>query len=235
MFVNYAHRGASHYAPDSTRAAFDLGIKMQANGIETDLHLTKDGHVVLFHNDNLDGKSSGTGPLKEHTLKELKAMDFGSWKDEKYKGEPILTLKEFAEEYFKYDLTFALELKAAGCEEETLAVIKQYDVYDKVFVTSFHYEYLVKMRELDDRVRLSYLVREATDENCQMVKDINGSQLCPQACFTEKEHVDKVNSYGLRARIWGISSLELMEKMCGFDIAGMTVNFPDKLKEFLDK
>ena len=71
MFVNYAHRGASAYAPDSTMAAFDLGLAMKANGIETDLQKTKDGRIVLFHNEALDGRSSGTGKLAEHTYEDL--------------------------------------------------------------------------------------------------------------------------------------------------------------------
>lgn len=233
MFINYAHRGASEYAPDSTKAAFDLGIKMNANGIETDLHRTKDGHIVLFHNNNLDNRSSGTGPLKDYTLAELKEMDFGSWKDEKYKYEKILTLEEFAELYFRLDLTFALELKAPDCEEGTLEIIKKYNVENKVFVTSFFFEYLEKMRGLDENIRLGWLIGKTTEEHCQKLLAIKGSQVCPQADFTEKEDIDLINSYGLRTRIWGISCVELMKKMCAFDIDGMTCNFPDKLYEYL--
>lgn len=233
MFVNYAHRGASEYAPDSTIAAFDMGIKMNANGIETDLHKTKDGHIVLFHNDNLDNRSSGTGPIKEYTLAELKEMDFGAWKDPKYAGEKILTLEEFAEKYFHLDLTFALELKAPDCEKETLDIIKKYNVTDKVFVTSFQFEYLQKVRALNKDVRLGWLVRKPDKEVCEKLLTINGSQMCPQAYFVEKEDVDLINSYGLRTRVWGISNIELMEKMCSFDIDGMTCNFPDKLYKYL--
>ena len=233
MFINYAHRGASEYAPDSTKVAFDLGIKMNANGIETDLHKTKDGHIVLFHNNNLDGRSSGTGPLKDYTLAELKEMEFGAWKDEKFKGEKILTLEEFAELYFHLDLTFALELKAPDCEKETLDIIKKYNIEDKVFVTSFFFEYLEKMRSLDENIRLGWLIGKTTEEQCRKLLTIKGSQICPQAGLTEKEDVDMINSYGFRTRIWGVSSIELMEKMCGFDIDGMTCNFPDKLYEYL--
>lgn len=233
MFINYAHRGASEYAPDSTKAAFDMGIKMNANGIETDLHRTKDGHIVLFHNNNLDGKSSGTGPLKEHTLAELKEMDFGAWKDEKYKGEKILTLEEFAELYFHLDLTFALELKAPDCEEKTLEIVKKYGVEDKVIITSFYYDFIKKVRELDKNIRIGWLIHKTDKEKCEKLKAINGNQICPQACDTEKEDIDLINSYGFRTRIWGVTCIELMEKMCQFDIDGMTCNFPDKLYEYL--
>ncbi len=233
MFINYAHRGASEYAPDSTIAAFDMGIKMNANGIETDLHKTKDGHIVLFHNDNLDNRSSGTGPIKEYTLAELKEMDFGAWKDPKYAGEKILTLEEFAQRYFHLDLTFALELKAPDCEKETLAIVEKFGVQDKVIITSFNFEYIENIRKLNKDIRIGWLVRETTDEACQALKSINGLQLCPQAFFTEKKDIDLINSYGLRARIWGITNVDLMKKMCDFDIDGMTCNYPDKLYQYL--
>ncbi len=233
MFINYAHRGASEYAPDSTKAAFDLGIKMNANGIETDLHKTKDGHIVLFHNLNLDDRSSGTGPLKAHTLEELRQMDFGSWKDEKYKGEKILTLEEFAELYFQLDLTFALELKAPDCEKETLEIVKKYGVEDKVIITSFYYEFLEKVRELDKDIRIGWLIGKTDKERCEQLKKINGNQICPQALYIEKEDVDLINSYGFRTRAWGVTSVELMKKICQFDIDGMTCNFPDKLYAYL--
>ena len=233
MFINYAHRGASEYAPDSTKVAFDMGIKMNANGIETDLQKTKDGHIVLFHNEYLNGRCSGEGPLKEYTLAELKQMDFGAWKNEKYTGEPILSLEEFGKLYFHLDLTFALELKAPDCEKETLEIVEKFGVQDKVIITSFNFEYLENIRKLNKDIRIGWLVREATDEACQALKSINGNQLCPQACFSEKKDIDLINSYGLRARIWGISNVDLMKKMCDFDIDGMTCNYPDVLYQYL--
>lgn len=234
MFINYAHRGASHYAPDSTITAFDMGLKMNANGIETDLHKTKDGHIVLFHNDYLDGRSSGTGPLKEHTLAELKELDLGSWKDPKYAGEKIVTLEEFAKRYFHLNLTFALELKAADCEKETLEIVKKYKAEDKVIITSFHFEYIQKTRELDKNIRIGWLVREVDEEKCKQLKTINGTQMCPQAAFVTKETVDLINSCGFRTRVWGIGNdVELMKKVCALDIDGMTCNYPDVLYDYL--
>ena len=235
MFVNYAHRGASAYAPDSTISAFDMGIEMQANGIETDLQRTKDGHIVLFHNLRLDGRCSGTGELKDYTLAELKEMDFGEWKDEKYKGERILTLREFAERYFHLDLTFALELKAEGCEEETLKIINEFGVRDKVYVTSFYYEYLKRVRELDKDIRISWLVLEPKDEYIEMLKAIGGSQLCPLACNATEADVERINASGLRVRMWGIGDdMVLMRRLARMDIDGMTINYPDRLEAYLE-
>lgn len=66
MFVNYAHRGASHYAPENTMIAFRKALELQANGIELDLKRTKDGKIVVFHDDEIDRVSNGTGKLEDY-------------------------------------------------------------------------------------------------------------------------------------------------------------------------
>ncbi len=236
MFINYAHRGASEYAPENTMVSFDLGIKMEANGIETDVQRTLDGEMVLFHNRTLDGRCNGTGKIADYTLAQLKEMDFGSWKDAKYAGEKIVTLEEFAEKYFHLDLTFAIELKESDCEEKTLEIVKRYNAMDKVYISSFHFEFLEKMRSLDKDIRLSWLVFDPINKNnCDRLLSIGGTQICPQTEITEKNHVEFAKSMGLEVRLWGTSTIELMKKACTLDVEGTTINFPDKLKEYLDK
>jgi len=76
----YAHRGASVAFAEHTRAAYLKAIADGADGVECDVHLTRDQHVVLLHDANLDRTSTGTGPVSEKTLEELRALDFSSWK-----------------------------------------------------------------------------------------------------------------------------------------------------------
>ena len=71
MFVNYAHRGASEYTPENTMLAFNLGIYMGANGIETDVQLTKDGIPVLFHDNTIIRMTGEEGSISDYTFDEL--------------------------------------------------------------------------------------------------------------------------------------------------------------------
>lgn len=96
----YAHRGASSAFAEHTRAAYLRALADGADGVECDVHLTKDQHLVLIHDANLDRTSDGTGPVAERTLEELRALDFSSWKGaripEEYGGiaDQLLTLDE---------------------------------------------------------------------------------------------------------------------------------------------
>ncbi len=96
----FAHRGASAEFAEHTRAAYLQAIADGADGVECDVHLTRDQHAVLIHDANLDRTSDGTGPVADRTLAELRLLDFSSWKGaripEKYgaKSEQFLTLPE---------------------------------------------------------------------------------------------------------------------------------------------
>ncbi|MEC5179218.1 glycerophosphodiester phosphodiesterase family protein [Arthrobacter sp. CG_A4] len=76
----YAHRGSSAAFAEHTRAAYLQAIADGADGVECDIHLTRDQHAVLLHDANLDRTSDGTGPVADRTLQELRLLDFSSWK-----------------------------------------------------------------------------------------------------------------------------------------------------------
>ncbi|WP_433875721.1 glycerophosphodiester phosphodiesterase [Sinomonas atrocyanea] len=96
----YAHRGASARFAEHTRAAYLQALADGADGVEGDVHLTRDQHVVLLHDANLDRTSTGTGPVAERTLAQLRELDFSSWKGVRIPDEfgaasqQLLTLPE---------------------------------------------------------------------------------------------------------------------------------------------
>ncbi|HKU30792.1 MAG TPA: glycerophosphodiester phosphodiesterase family protein [Arthrobacter sp.] len=99
----YAHRGASAAFAEHTRAAYLKAIADGADGVECDVHLTRDQQVILLHDANLDRTSDGTGPVAERTLDELRHLDFSSWKGARIpeqfgaKSDQLLTLRDLLE------------------------------------------------------------------------------------------------------------------------------------------
>jgi glycerophosphoryl diester phosphodiesterase len=89
-----AHRGASRDAPENTQAAFDLAWQQEADGIEADFRLTRDGRVVCLH-DAGTGRTAGVDlTVAEASLDELRRLDIGAWKGVRWQGERIVTLEE---------------------------------------------------------------------------------------------------------------------------------------------
>ena len=232
-FIVYAHRGASAYVPENTKIAFEKALELNANGIELDLQKTKDGKIVIFHDDVIDNKSNGKGKISEYTYQELLNFDFGSWFDSKYKNEKILLFEDFAKEFLNKDLTFAIELKVLGIENDTLDIINKYKTHDNIYITSFLYEALENTRKLNKDIKLSWLVSKINKENINKLLKIKGNQICPKAELVTQNDIELANRNGLSVRLWGIYNGEIMKKVYKFNIEGMTVNFPDKLYELI--
>lgn len=231
--INYAHRGASEYAPENTLSSFYLGLLMGANGIETDVQKTSDGALVLFHDDTIDRVTDKTGKLSDFTLSELqKVKIFGNATSGFY--DKIVTFREFLEKFSQYDIKFAIELKGEGVEEETLSLVKEFGILEKTTFTSFKFDYIKKIKELEKSARVGFLVKDPSEQDISSLLSIGGEEIAPKAenIIPEKISVWREKNLGVRA--WGVSSVALMKKMCEFKVDGMTVNFPDRLSEFLN-
>ena len=92
-----AHRGAMTHYPENTLIAFQAAIDQGAHMIEFDIHLTRDHHLVVIHDETVDRTTNGQGAVADMTLEELRGLDAGSWKDPKFAGEQIPTLQEVLE------------------------------------------------------------------------------------------------------------------------------------------
>jgi len=229
--INYAHRGASEYAPENTLSSFYLGLLQGANGIETDVRATADGALVLFHDSTVDRISDGVGRVCDYTLDQLKGLKiFGN----STRGffDRIVTLREFLERFSQYDLRFAIELKGEGVEEQTLELAKEFGIMERTTFTSFKFEYIAKVKALDPAARVGWLTSDVGDEAIERLLSIGGEEMAPQASLITPELMRKWREAGLGVRAWGVSSIALMKAMCELGVDGMTVNFPDRLSEY---
>ena len=239
-FVNYAHRGASTYCPENTMLSFYTGMYMGANGIETDVQITKDGVLVLFHDDTLNRILGIDGAIKDYTYAELLQYDVvnGNLRDK------IPTFDDFLSHFAHFDITFAIELKVTGIEREVAAMIHKYGVADKVIVTSFIFDAVAEMKRVAPELRVGYLTKltrktedgsivDIADEIVSKVIALGAYEICPKGSDITAERVAEWKRLGLGVRAWGISDTDIMKKVYDAGADGMTVNFPDKLTEYI--
>ena len=143
-----AHRGWSAKYPENTMEAFRAAAELGVDQIETDLRVTKDGELVLIHDETVDRTTDGTGLVREKTLAELKRLDAGIWKGEEFRGARIPTFLAFMEYVKEYpNLTLDLELKeypvgphretAYHVCDKTLEIVEEYGFADRVVINTF--------------------------------------------------------------------------------------------------
>ncbi len=159
-----AHRGASGEAPENTMAAFRRALEVGADGIELDVHLSKNGIPVVIHDFDLDRTTDGMGLVRGYDDDELTVLDAGSWKHPDFAAERIPLLSEVLElcQNTKEGFVLNIELKAGSSiypdiEEKVLELVKQYKMKEKVIISSYDHFALQKMRELDADIALGAL------------------------------------------------------------------------------
>ncbi len=131
-----AHRGDMEHFPENTLASFQSAIDKGADVIELDVHQTKDNEIVVHHDFYLDRHTNGQGFIGDHTLKELKRLDAGSWFDESFSSENIPTLLEVLE-IGKGKTRFEIEIKTPSkfFAKNVIKLIESNNLTDKVEIT----------------------------------------------------------------------------------------------------
>lgn len=228
-FVNYAHRGASEYCPENTLLSFYTGLYMGANGIETDVRMTRDGVAVLFHDHTLLRTTEQDGAVEDYTYEELCAFAV----QKNGLSDRIPTLTDFLDHVSHFSITLAVELKADGTEQTVADEILRRGIADKTIVTSFSLERLANMRKYAPTIRTGYLAKEVDGELLSTLLDMGVEELCPRATQVTAEDVKAWHRMGFNVRAWGVSSEELMRGVYDAGADGMTVNFPDRLTAYI--
>ena len=228
-FVNYAHRGAPSYCPENTFLSFYTGMYMGANGIETDVQMTKDGVLVLFHDDTIMRLTGAEGSIQDYTLEQLRQFTF----ENNGLTDKIVVFEDFLQQFGWRDITFAIEIKQAGIEPQVVDMIRKYNIQSKTIVTSFMFGSVRATKAYAPEQKVGLLTKEVTDELLAELKAIGAEQLCPYATDVTEETVARWHAQGFEVRAWGVKDEILMRQVYDAGAEGMTVNFPDKLTSYM--
>lgn len=261
--LNIGHRGASGYAPEHTFAAYDLALKQGADYIEQDLQLTKDGVLVVLHDETLDRTARPTaesepgdctGPVREKTLAQIKTCDVGSWfneanpeyASEEYVGLRIPTLEEVFQRYRK-STAYYIETKspeaAPGMEEELLRLMDEYGLRGpsaerwQVLIQSFSPASLQKVHAGDPELPLIQLFSSTeTSETIRSRLDATASYavgIGPSKSDVDPALVEASHDRCLDIHPYTVNEPAEMEDLIGLGVDGMFTNFPDRLDAVL--
>lgn len=234
---NIAHRGFSGKYPENTNIAFAKALtEGYCDGIEVDVHMTKDNKLVIIHDEKLDRTTTGTGYIKDHTLEELMELDAGVKYDEKYKGEKILCIKAAMELAKKYNVKLYVEIKDTvgfyeAIEEEVLDRVQAVGVEDKVVLSAYNVDTLKRIKEMQPHVKTALLVKEMTwDIRSYRYADAIS---CDYTQLT-KEAVDTIHSIGKKVIAWVVDDVDAMKAMKELRVDAVITNHPDEFSDVIN-
>lgn len=227
-----AHRGASAYRPENTLPAFDLAIAQRADMIETDLHCTRDGAIVVTHDEELAGLG-GTGEVANASLGEIRALDAGD-------GERVPTLDEMLDG-FGSRIAFNLELKRAtdrdyaGLEAQALDAVVSRGLLARTLWSSFYDSVLARLRAQASDARIGLLIsRRYPVRIFERARELGAEAIHPEAAIVDAALVEDAHAAGLAVHVFTVDDLSEMRGLLELGVDGLFTNHPDRMRALVD-
>lgn len=224
MFI-WAHRGASALAPENTMAAFRAAEVLNADGIEFDVHLSRDGVPVVIHDETVDRTTDGAGAVAELSLAELLDFDAGSWFDEQFTGEQVPLLTEVLA-WAGNRMRLNIEIKDHRAGEAVLTALRDFPEAD-VLISSFNHKALARLRQLDAALPLAFL----TDSPfwrlaVRRALACSAESFHPKAAFLTRNQISSCHAKGLKVYPWTDGSLLAEKDMRRRGVDGYFTDLP---------
>ncbi len=206
---------------------------MHADGIELDIQMTKDGEIVICHDETIDRTSNGKGWLKDYTLAELKALRFNNHMESKGFDEQIPTMREVFELIRPTDLMINIELKTGivfyeNIEEKILAMTKEYGMEDRVIYSSFNHYSAKKIKELKPDAYVGFLYEDGPIGMPAYAKKHGMNAIHPALYNLQYPGImAECAAEGLEVNVWTVNTKEHMELCAGMGVNGIFTNYPD--------
>ena len=235
-----AHRGASAYAPENTMAAFRRAVELGARFIETDLQITRDAQVIALHDFTLDRTTNGKGQAHLLTLREIRALDAGSWFHDggpaAFPGERVPRLREILDFAKEQDIIFYLEIKSGpawGIEHAVVAALRDHNASARVVILSFDPSSLDAVHRLDSTMMTGLLCEHPSGDLVERTVRAGARQLVAAGNLITSAVVDKAHHAGLQVVAWTINDTEQMQRLISVGADGIITDYPDRLLETL--
>lgn len=228
-----AHRGFSGVYPENTLLSFQKALLTGCDGLELDIHLTKDRQLVIIHDETLDRTTDGTGWVGAHTLKELKALNAAARTD--YPRQSILTLGEYFEFLGDRCILTNIELKTGvvwyeGIEAEMIRTLRQYNRLDQVLVSSFNHYSIQKVVELVPGMPVAFVEESRVIAPWEYLERHGISCFHPFYSNVGQPGILKgLRAAGISINVWTVNEEEDMRAMLRLGVDGIMTNYPDKL------
>ena len=256
-FQVIAHRGASGDAPESTLPALEIAHLAGADYLELDIQISADGHLVAFHDRELQRTSNGEGRINDYDLETLQQLDTGRWfnaaypdkADGSFAGLPILTLEEVFE-HFGHDARYYLETKAPGqnpgLEPTLINMLERFEMVQsgRVIVQSFSRESLLTMRDLNADLPLVQLLWLSADDaplNLEALGDIAEYSLGIGVNFRDNEQavltesfIQTTQHHGLKVHVYTVNEQKDMQALIDWGADGLFTDYPERLLKLVD-
>ena len=239
----FAHRGFSGMYPENSPLAFRMAAeKTNADGIESDVHISKDGQLVIFHDASVERTSNGTGFIRDLTYAQLLELDIGAWKSPEFAGQHIWTLGQLLDFCREVRMLLNLELKNYevfydGLEQRVIDEICARGMQEQVFVSSFNHISMQRFKDLCPEIETGLLYDKPLLDMEHYLLPSNADNMHPRYMLLQyqPELMDLFHSRGMKVNTWTVNDAADMRDMIHRGVDGIISNYPDLLCRVADQ
>lgn len=231
----WAHRGSSGFAPENTLPAFEVAKELDIDGIELDVQMTKDGVLVVIHDETINRTSDGKGWVKDMTLEQLRQYNFAKNKPA-FGFVTLPTLREVYELFRDTDYVINVELKTSvipyDIEEKVHELTVEMGMENQVIYSSFSHASILKMQQYVTKEQTAFLFSDGWLDVASYGKAHGVQAMHPDMTYLELEKmVQECHEKGMKVHVWTVNEEEHALKLCDMGVDAIITNHPGKMRE----
>ncbi|HUG53576.1 MAG TPA: glycerophosphodiester phosphodiesterase family protein [Vicinamibacteria bacterium] len=238
-----AHRGDSAHRPENTLAAFAGALEAGAALVEFDVHLTRDGEVVVIHDDTVDRTTDGRGAVRDLTLAEIRRLSAGypARFGDAYAGERVLTLAETLG-LLRDRAQAMIEIKAeavtadaeGGIEAHVVEEVRRAGMEKEVALISFDRRALLRCRTLAPDVLRGHLFGQGqAGEMLTGAREVGSELIMPEKRLLSDDLRERAREAGVKVATWVVDDVAELRRLMRFELYGVGSNRPGEILEAL--
>jgi len=225
MIEVIGHRGAAGLEPENTLRSVRRAIELGVDRVEIDVRVSRDGGLVIMHDETVDRTTNGHGYVSELTLNELRSLDAGM-------GEKIPTLEEILE-FTMGKAKLEIELKVPEATEPTIQLVEELNAEKDVIVISFMHELLERVHDLNPNIKTGALFFDVPKDILQRALKVHACSIHVYYRNVNSELVKGAHRSGLEVAVWNPNRIEEMREMIGLGVDAIGSDRPDILIRLL--
>lgn len=232
MSKNFGHRGFSGKYPENTMLAFQKAYEAGCDGIELDVHFTKDNVMVIIHDEDIKRTTNGSGLVKDFTFEELRKFDASASFTGQYGFNPIPSFEEYVAWVKDLDIITNIEIKNGvyyyeGLEEALIDIVRKNHLEDRIIFSSFNNASVMKCKRLAPEIKCGFLMDGCIGNANGYAKSMGIECVHPDWHKLTDEEIKACHERGVEINTWTVNEEADIRHMAEMGVEGIISNYPD--------
>jgi glycerophosphoryl diester phosphodiesterase len=235
-----AHRGYSGCYPENTMLSFQNAVKQHCDEIELDVQLTKDGKVVVIHDEKVDRTTDGTGNVRDFLFKDLEKLNASNVWNGKHPFQHIPSFEEYCEWAATVPVVTNIELKTGivyyeDIEQKTVDILEKYGLMKKVMFSSFNHCSLITAKRIAPSIPVGALIGDTGIVNAGFYCEKYGFEYYhPSYKALNDVAVAELKVHGIELNVWTVNGMAELEMLHDWGVRGVISNYPSVCRHYID-